>query len=59
MGVGDGLERTGLGEASSPRTPPGPETPLIPDGVAVRDLTLKTATLEAVFLQLTGKELRE
>jgi ABC-2 type transport system ATP-binding protein len=29
------------------------------DGVAVRDLTLKTATLEAVFLQLTGKELRE
>jgi hypothetical protein len=29
------------------------------DGVAVRDLTLKTVTLEAVFLQLTGKELRE
>jgi ABC-2 type transport system ATP-binding protein len=29
------------------------------DGVAVRDMTLKTATLEAVFLQLTGKELRE
>jgi len=29
------------------------------DRVAVRDLTLKTATLEAVFLQLTGKELRE
>jgi ABC-2 type transport system ATP-binding protein len=29
------------------------------DGVAVRDLTLKTATLEAVVLQLTGKELRE
>jgi ABC-2 type transport system ATP-binding protein len=29
------------------------------DGVAVRDMTLKTATLEAVFLQLTGKEMRE
>ncbi len=29
------------------------------DGVAVRDMTLKIATLEAVFLQLTGKELRE
>jgi len=29
------------------------------DGVAIRDLTLKTATLESVFLQLTGRELRE
>ena len=28
-------------------------------GVAVRDLTLKTPTLEEVFLQLTGRELRE
>ena len=27
--------------------------------VAVRDLTLKSATLEQVFLQLTGRELRE
>ncbi|HEY3173584.1 MAG TPA: ABC transporter ATP-binding protein [Thermoanaerobaculia bacterium] len=29
------------------------------DGVRIRDLTLKTATLESVFLQLTGRELRE
>jgi ABC-2 type transport system ATP-binding protein len=29
------------------------------EGVAVRDLTLKSATLEQVFLQLTGRELRE
>jgi len=29
------------------------------DRVAVRDMTLKTATLEAVFLHLTGRELRE
>jgi ABC-2 type transport system ATP-binding protein len=29
------------------------------DGVRIRDLTLKTATLEAVFLHLTGRELRE
>ena len=29
------------------------------DGVRIRDLALKTATLEAVFLQLTGRELRE
>jgi linearmycin/streptolysin S transport system ATP-binding protein len=29
------------------------------EGVPVRDLTLKTATLEAVFLHLTGRELRE
>jgi ABC-2 type transport system ATP-binding protein len=29
------------------------------DGVPVRDLTLKSATLEQVFLQLTGRELRE
>jgi ABC-2 type transport system ATP-binding protein len=28
-------------------------------GAPVRDLTLKAATLEAVFLQLTGRELRE
>ena len=28
-------------------------------GVPVRDLTLKTPTLEQVFLQLTGRELRE
>ncbi len=28
-------------------------------GVPVRDLTLKTPTLEEVFLQLTGRELRE
>ncbi len=28
-------------------------------GVPVRDLTLKSATLEQVFLQLTGRELRE
>ena len=28
-------------------------------GVAVRDLTLKSATLEQVFLKLTGRELRE
>ena len=28
-------------------------------GVAVRDLTLKSASLEQVFLQLTGRELRE
>jgi ABC-2 type transport system ATP-binding protein len=28
-------------------------------GVPVRDLTLKAATLEEVFLQLTGRELRE
>ena len=27
--------------------------------VSVRDLTLKTPTLEQVFLQLTGRELRE
>jgi len=27
--------------------------------VPVRDLTLKTPTLEQVFLQLTGRELRE
>jgi ABC-2 type transport system ATP-binding protein len=29
------------------------------ENVPVRDLTLKTATLEQVFLQLTGRELRE
>jgi ABC-2 type transport system ATP-binding protein len=29
------------------------------EGATVRDLTLKAATLEAVFLQLTGRELRE
>ncbi len=29
------------------------------DGVPVRDLTLKSATLEQVFLQRTGRELRE
>ncbi len=29
------------------------------DAVPVRDLTLKSATLEQVFLQLTGRELRE
>jgi ABC-2 type transport system ATP-binding protein len=29
------------------------------EGVPVRDLTLKSATLEQVFLQLTGRELRE
>ena len=29
------------------------------NGVPVRDLTLKSATLEQVFLQLTGRELRE
>ncbi|HEY1252578.1 MAG TPA: ABC transporter ATP-binding protein [Thermoanaerobaculia bacterium] len=29
------------------------------EGVAVRDLTLKSPTLEQVFLQLTGRELRE
>jgi ABC-2 type transport system ATP-binding protein len=29
------------------------------DGVRIRDMTLKTATLESVFLQLTGRELRE
>ena len=28
-------------------------------GAAVRDLTLKSPTLEQVFLQLTGRELRE
>jgi ABC-2 type transport system ATP-binding protein len=29
------------------------------DGVTIKDLTLKSATLEQVFLQLTGRELRE
>ena len=29
------------------------------DGVKIRDLALKTGTLESVFLQLTGRELRE
>jgi ABC-2 type transport system ATP-binding protein len=29
------------------------------EGAPVRDLTLKAATLESVFLQLTGRELRE
>jgi ABC-2 type transport system ATP-binding protein len=29
------------------------------EGIAVRDLRLKAPTLESVFLQLTGKELRE
>jgi len=29
------------------------------DGVRIRDLTLKTGTLESVFLHLTGRELRE
>lgn len=29
------------------------------DGVKIRDLSLKTGTLESVFLQLTGRELRE
>jgi ABC-2 type transport system ATP-binding protein len=29
------------------------------DGVRIRDLTLKTATLESVFLHLTGRDLRE
>jgi hypothetical protein len=29
------------------------------DGVRIRDLALKTGTLESVFLQLTGRELRE
>jgi len=29
------------------------------DGVAIRDLTLKRASLEEVFLHLTGRELRE
>jgi len=29
------------------------------EGVALRDLSLKSATLEQVFLQLTGRELRE
>jgi ABC-2 type transport system ATP-binding protein len=45
-------------------TEPAREIPLLletfrVDGVAIRDLTLKTATLESVFLQLTGRELRE
>src|SRR5439155_478065 len=34
-GVGDGLG-PGFGEASRPRTPSAPETPLTPDGVRVR-----------------------
>jgi hypothetical protein len=29
------------------------------EGVTVKDLTLKSATLEQVFLQRTGRELRE
>jgi ABC-2 type transport system ATP-binding protein len=29
------------------------------DGARIRDLTLKTATLESVFLHLTGRDLRE
>jgi ABC-2 type transport system ATP-binding protein len=52
------------GKVSFPVTEPAREIPVIldtfrGDGVAIRDLTLKTATLEAVFLQLTGRELRE
>jgi ABC-2 type transport system ATP-binding protein len=47
-----------------PVTEPAREIPellmmLRNDGVRIRDLTLKTATLESVFLHLTGRELRE
>ncbi len=52
------------GKVSFPVTEPAREIPVLletfrVDGVAIRDLTLKTATLESVFLQLTGRELRE
>jgi hypothetical protein len=62
------LERRGGsvadGKVSFPVTEPAREIPVLletfrADGVAIRDLTLKTATLESVFLQLTGRELRE
>ena len=52
------------GKVHFPVTEPAREIPALletfrGDRVAIRDLTLKTATLESVFLQLTGRELRE
>jgi ABC-2 type transport system ATP-binding protein len=52
------------GKVNFPVSEPAREIPALletfrGDGVAIRDLTLKTATLESVFLQLTGRELRE
>jgi ABC-2 type transport system ATP-binding protein len=38
---------------------PGLLTRLQQAGLGVRDLDVRTASLQAVFLQLTGKELRE
>jgi ABC-2 type transport system ATP-binding protein len=62
------LEERGASIADStvhvPVTEPAREIPDLltmfrNDGVRIRDLTLKTATLESVFLHLTGRELRE
>jgi ABC-2 type transport system ATP-binding protein len=64
----DALERRGASIVDSsvqiPVTEPAREIPDLltifrNDGVRIRDLALKTATLESVFLHLTGRELRE
>jgi ABC-2 type transport system ATP-binding protein len=64
----EALEQRGASIADSkvhvPVTEPAREIPDVltlfrNDGVRIRDLALKTATLESVFLNLTGRELRE
>jgi ABC-2 type transport system ATP-binding protein len=66
--LSEALEKRGAAITDSmvqiPVTEPAREIPDLlalfrGDGVRIRDLTLKTATLESVFLHLTGRELRE
>jgi ABC-2 type transport system ATP-binding protein len=66
--VREALEKRGASIDDStvhvPVTEPAREIPDVlaifrNDGVRIRDLALRTATLESVFLHLTGRELRE
>jgi linearmycin/streptolysin S transport system ATP-binding protein len=66
--VREELEKRGASITDStvnvPVTEPAREIPDVlaifrNDGVRIRDLALRTATLESVFLHLTGRELRE
>ena len=66
--VREALEKRGASITDStvnlPVTEPAREIPDVlaifrNDGVRIRDLALRTATLESVFLHLTGRELRE
>jgi ABC-2 type transport system ATP-binding protein len=58
-----GAQRDGLQVRLSVQNPAGEIRQILElfhsAGVPVRDLTLKTPTLEQVFLELTGRELRE